>query len=200
MDSLLFRLFTIKYNKSLENYNEYHQDLLNIIFIIKKVIDNNLNIDIIFNEDDEAVEKIILNNQEFSFKNIYTSMYDIFERERLLINDNFKNHMIEITRILKLNDEDYIYIYLLLVCSNYTEIKTLNNKITDAIDTTYSTLNLSYDDNDLKFYYIIEKLMIYDSTKKNGEFKEERCYRFVEIFNQCCAIRGFKSQKRTIFL
>ena len=200
MDNLLFQLFTIKYNKTLEDCDEYHEDLLNVIFIIKEVIDNNLNIDIVFNEDDDTVKNIILNNQNFFFND--ASMNDINERKHLLIDDVLKNYMIEIARILKLNDEDYPYIYLLLVCSNYTEMKTLDSRITDAIDAIYSTLNLSCDNDDLKFYQIIEKLMICNDTNKSGKFKGERCHRTIKLFNEMCTIHSFKTNKsfNTTFL
>ena len=193
MDSLLFQLFTIKYNKTLEDCDEYHEDLLNVIFIIKEVIDNNLNIDIVFNEDDDTVKNIILNNQNFFFND--ASMNDINERKHLLIDDVLKNYMIEIARILKLNDEDYPYIYLLLVCSNYTEMKTLDSRITDAIDAIYSTFDLSYDDIDhldnFKFHYIIKKLMKCDGIDNN-----KRCQKSVKLFHQTCKIHTVDTPSR----
>ena len=191
MDSLLFQLFTIRYNKSLRNYHEYHRDLLDMIFIITKVIDNGLNAHLILNGD--IVEKIILNNQEFSLSNTFKS--NIFEREYLLIDDNLKNYMIEVTRILKLNDEDYSYIYLLLICTNYTEMKTLDSRITNAIDAIYSTFDLSYDDidhlDDFMFHYIIKKLM-----KCDGIDNDKRCQKSVKLFHQTCKIHTVDTPSR----
>ena len=191
MDSLLFQLFTIRYNKSLRNYHEYHGDLLDMIFIITKVIDNGLNAHLILNGD--IVEKFILNNQEFSLSN--TSKDNIFEREYLLIDDNLKNYMIEVTRILNLNDEDYPYIYLLLVCSNYTEMKTLDSRITNAIDAIYSTFDLSYEDIDhldnFKFHYIIKKLM-----KCDGIDNDKRCQKSVKLFHQTCKMHTVDTPSR----
>ena len=43
MDNLLFQLFTIKYNKTLEDCDEYHEDLLNIN-VVQYVVLNHKNV------------------------------------------------------------------------------------------------------------------------------------------------------------
>ena len=71
-----------------------------------------------------------------------------------------QEHCIKIAKMLYLDEEDWKIIYLLFTCINYTKLKKIDSRVTEAINAMYSTIHSKRKrkvPDDLKLY----KIMIY---------------------------------------
>ena len=143
-DDILTQLFT-KYLNSNDNR------LLDIIYILNK---NDIGIDTYVLWERNEVHNVRIVDKIFNCEHLHITRSNIRIRSCNVLSFYIKNYCDKVAKKLSLyEDEDWKIIYLLFVCTNYTELKEIDDRVPNAIDSHFKEeSNLP---NDLKFYEFI---------------------------------------------